>query len=123
MLVNDHKKPGSGKVAENFAAEFLESKGCNIVVRNYRYRRSEIDIIYNERGVLVFGEVKFRSNSKFGHAESFVSKNQEEKILDAANNYLLENPWDGPVRFDIISLEGPIDSPSVSIFRDAISGG
>ncbi|MEE9299256.1 MAG: YraN family protein [Acidimicrobiia bacterium] len=47
-----------GALGERAAAVFLTRKGCQIVGRNVRSGRGEIDLIVNDRGVLVAVEVK-----------------------------------------------------------------
>ena len=119
MGVMESSNASKGKIAEDLAADFLEKNGCKIIQRNYRFGRAEIDLIFQEEDFLIFGEVKYRTNLDYGHSESFLSDDQENRIMDAADQYLNENPWRGRVRFDIISIEGKLTSPVVRVFRDA----
>ena len=107
-----------GKGGENQAISFLESKGYEILIRNYRYKRSEIDLIGQKDGLLVFVEVKLRKNDRFGEPESFVSDNQMQKIREAAENYIDNSDWSGNVRFDIVAIK---ERPNMEIlhFEDA----
>ena len=50
-----------GKLGEDAAAKYLESKGYEIVCRNYRYSHLETDIICQGFGYTVFAEVKTRN--------------------------------------------------------------
>lgn len=93
-----------GEMGEDLALLHLETKGYQLVMRHYRYKRAEIDLIVSRDQLLVFVEVKARKNADFGFPESFVSDAQKERILMAAENYLLESPWAGPIRFDIVSI-------------------
>ena len=61
-----------GKEGEDMAARFLIEKGFEIVERNYRYKRSEIDLIVKKDKWLVFVEVKLRSSDLYGYPEDFV---------------------------------------------------
>lgn len=56
----------SGNKGEDLAASFLRKKGYKIVVRNFRTRNGEIDIIATYRKTLIFIEVKTRLTSEFG---------------------------------------------------------
>jgi putative endonuclease len=94
----------SGKRGEDMAVDYLACKGYEIIERNYRYKRSEIDIITKTGKTLVFVEVKFRSGNFYGNPEQAVDWKKEEQILNAADNYIFENNWNGPVRFDVISV-------------------
>lgn len=93
-----------GNAGEELAADFLVQKGFEIVERNYRYKRSEIDVIARKDNWLIFVEVKTRSSSYFGHPEEFVDSKKRSKILEGADHYLQETNWQGNVRYDIISI-------------------
>ena len=94
----------SGKLGEDLAAAYLSEKGYIILSRNYRYKKSEIDIIAIYNNTLIFIEVKFRKNNTFGNPEAFVTAKKESMILMGAENYIFENKWKGKIRFDIVSL-------------------
>jgi putative endonuclease len=93
-----------GTEGEQAAADFLVAKGFEIVQRNYRHKRSEIDLIVKRDNWLIFVEVKLRSSVTFGHPEEFVDLKKERKILEGAAHYLHESNWDGNVRYDIVAI-------------------
>ena len=93
-----------GQEAEDYAIRFLRKKGFTIKARNYRYQQAEIDIIAKKRRLLVFIEVKARSNDRFGDPETFVSARQKALIRAAA------------MRFGLISLRY-LSNPTVSFSR------
>lgn len=93
-----------GKAGEARAEEFLQQKGYAIVARNYRYKRSEIDLIVQKENWLVFVEVKMRSSKTFGFPEESVKEAKRKKILEGAAQYLEETNWQGNVRYDIIAI-------------------
>jgi putative endonuclease len=93
-----------GTEGEQAAAEFLISKGFEIVQRNYRHKRSEIDLIVRKDNWLIFVEVKLRSSARFGHPEEFVDRKKEKKVLEGAAQYLHESAWQGNVRYDIVAV-------------------
>lgn len=95
-----------GNRGEQLAADLLESEGYEILERNYRHSRSELDLIAlwkNE--ILVFVEVKLRTRKDFGDAESFVSDHQQERIREAAEDYIHQINWQRDIRFDIITVD------------------
>jgi len=94
----------TGKLGEQIAKEHLIIQGHAILATNYRYKRSEIDIISQEQDIIIFTEVKTRKNKKYGNPEDFINELKIEKIEEAAENYILENAWEGKIRFDIISI-------------------
>ena len=86
------------------AARFLIEKGFEIVERNYRYQRSEIDLIVKKDKWLVFVEVKLRSSDQYGYPEDFVDYKKAKNIIDGAEQYTYDNNWQGNVRYDIVSI-------------------
>jgi len=94
-----------GRSGEDEAIVFLIAHGFHIETTNYRYGRSEIDIIAKKGNLLVFIEVKKRKNSDFGYPESFLTDSQQSRIVCAAEDYILDLDWKGNVRFDIISID------------------
>jgi len=108
-----------GKKGEEIAVEYLKKEGYEIVETNYRHGRNEIDIISKMGDLLVFVEVKARSNLQYGFPESFVSKKQEKRITQTAEHYIFENNWEQNIRFDVISIE-TTKGPRITHFKDAI---
>jgi putative endonuclease len=104
-----------GIMAENKAIHYLAEQGYQLLSRNLRYGRAEIDLIVKKANCLVFVEVKFRKNAAFGFPEQMLSPQQEARIKDAAESYMIENNWQGPIRFDIIAILGK----EIQHFEDA----
>lgn len=94
----------SGKEGEDIAAAFMERKGFQILVKNFRSGRAEIDLIAIKDSLMVFAEVKLRTRVAYGLPEAAVDSSKEERIMEAAENYIFENDWNGKIRFDIISI-------------------
>ncbi len=93
-----------GREGEELAKEYLQKLGYTIKESNFRYKRAEIDIIAQKEAVLVFVEVKKRKNADYGLPEYFVNNKKAELIHLAATYYLEQNPWVGPIRFDIVAI-------------------
>ncbi len=93
-----------GAEGEQLAVNFLINNGFEILDRNYRYKRAEVDIICRKEDFLVFVEVKFRKNNAFGEPEDFVNERKIELIQMASENYVDAINWNGNIRFDIISI-------------------
>jgi len=94
----------TGKKGEDLAVKFLQEKGYDILVVNWRFRRSEIDIIAKDGKILVFVEVKTRSADYFGSPASFVSPRKKTLLQDAATAYMQEINHTWEIRFDIIGI-------------------
>ena len=105
------------------AAEFLIDKGFEILARNYRHQRAEIDLIARCEDWLLFVEVKTRSSDEFGEPEDFVSGGQVNRILDVAEEWIFTTDWQGHIRFDIITVKFGDDYPEplVEHLEDAIN--
>jgi putative endonuclease len=108
-----------GAEGEQLAVGLLESKGYRVLERNYRYRRSEIDLIVCRENWLVFVEVKTRSSNAFGFPEEFVDPKQKARILEAADYYQFITDWKGNVRYDIVAVILGDEAPQLHHLEDA----
>lgn len=96
----------SGDAAEDAALALLQSNGLRLVQRNYRARRGEIDLVMQDGEVLVYVEVRFRSDDGHGDGLDSVSASKRSRLINAARQYAQEHP---PVarmaqRFDVVAL-------------------
>ena len=94
-----------GGAAEDEAARYLSRHGLEVVARNYRTRLGEIDLVAREGDVLVFVEVRLRSNARFGDALESVEARKRARIVAAARQFLARMRPEPPCRFDVVSLE------------------
>ena len=108
-----------GDKGEHIAGNYLQKNGYDILERNYRAGKSEIDIICRRNNMLVFVEVKTRTSNKFGHPEAFVNDAKAAKIMEGAEAYMIEINWNGAIRFDIISVLMLLHKTDVRHFEDA----
>ncbi|MFM7859336.1 MAG: YraN family protein [Flammeovirgaceae bacterium] len=116
-IVSDKIK--KGKEGEELAAAFLKNKGYEIIERNFRHQRNEVDLIAKKNNWLVFVEVKYRTSVAFGYPEDFVDYKKARNVVDAAVEYQYKINWQGTVRYDIVSvleIDGQIE---VKHFEDA----
>lgn len=98
-------KRAKGTYFEEKAEKYLEDKGYEILERNYRIRRAEIDLIAKNENTIVFVEVKYRKTSNYGYAQEAVNRKKQQKIYLAAQFYITEkNLTNYDIRFDIISI-------------------
>jgi putative endonuclease len=95
----------SGAWGENLALRYLLRRGYNLVERNYRKRRGEIDLIVHKEETLVFVEVKLRRSTGFGDPLEAVTARKQATIRSLAEQYLAENQPDfETVRFDVVGI-------------------
>ncbi len=106
-----------GIEGEAIAKKHYEKLGCKILASNYRFKRAEIDIIaLQNKQLLIFIEVKLRSRTDFGEPETFVSDAQQERIREAAEEYIFATNWNKDIRFDIVCIDA---NRNIQIFEDA----
>lgn len=100
------RKLGSQK--EILACTFLENNGMTIIRTNYLTKSGEIDIIAKEKDILVFVEVKYRKDTKFGYPEEAVNPKKQRTIRNVANYYMVTEhlSLESPVRFDVVAILG-----------------
>lgn len=94
----------TGIKGEEIAENFLLTKGYTILHRNWRCGQKEVDIIAKHNGLLIFTEVKTRSNTYFGNPEDAVTEQKQDYLKTAAEEFLYQNPEYEQIRFDIISI-------------------
>ena len=93
-----------GKKGEQLAVDFLLESGYEIVARNYRFDKAEVDIIAKHKDLLAIIEVKTRSTADFGNPQDFVKPKQIKNLVKAVDEYVTVNDLDVEVRFDIIAI-------------------
>lgn len=108
-----------GKWGEQYAAEYLASKGYEILDRNWFYDRAEIDIIAQKEKVLVVCEVKTRNSDFFGDPQDFVTPSKIKLLVKAANEYIVSNDLDLEARFDVIAVLKNKSQEKLEHFEDA----
>ena len=83
-----------GDWGEALVEKYLSERGCRIVEREWRCRF----------GVLLFVEVKLRTNLQYGAPREYVTVKKQEKLRAAALLYLSERELDVPARFDVAEV-------------------
>ena len=110
-----------GAKGEQLASRYLLDKGYAVLYHNWRSGHKEIDIIAKEHNVLVFVEVKTRASEHYGNAYEAVTDSKIEKLLSAAQAYILRNKIDLDFRFDIITVIGKCEPYRIEHIVDAFS--
>ncbi len=126
MNDKDNTGPGGhaanpGQIAEELAARFLERQGLSVLTRNYRCRGGEVDLVCQEKQVLVFVEVRLRRNPSYGGAAASITAAKQRRIALAAEHYLTaERRRDADCRFDCILLDR-LSEAAIEWLPDAFS--
>ena len=101
----NNERAVKGKLGEDFTADYLIKNGYDIITRNYRKPCGEIDIVASKGDILVFVEVKSRSNINYGYPSEAVNYKKKQKITNVAKYYILNNCLDNiSIRFDVIEV-------------------
>lgn len=103
--MNTRKK---GAKYEEKAAAYLHSQGVQILERNYRSRRGEIDLIGRDGEYTVFFEVKYRRDNAKGYPTEAVNYGKQKNICTVADYYrMLHHMGETtPVRYDVVAICG-----------------
>ncbi len=108
-----------GKKGEQMAVDFLINKGYDIIERNYRFDKAEVDIIAQKQNTLAIIEVKARSTADFGDPQDFVKPKQIKNLVKAVDEYVTVNDLDVEVRFDIIAIVREGKTFNIEHLKDA----
>ena len=97
-----------GKWGEQYAADYLQSIGYDIIERDWRIGHRDIDIIARtgDGTTVVFVEVKTRTSDVVTKPDDAVDIKKIRNIGYAANNYIKTKGIVDELRFDIISIIG-----------------
>ena len=96
-----------GNLGETLARVELERDGYAILATRYRTRFGEIDIVAEERGTIVFVEVKARQSARYGTAAETIGPAKRRRIAAMALDYLAKtNQLTTPCRFDVVAIDG-----------------
>jgi putative endonuclease len=96
----------AGRIGEEIAALFLRLKGYEILGRNIRTRRSEIDIVARKAGCLVFVEVKLRASAGISEPSESVDRKKRERLTRGALSFLQNYPEHlyRTLRIDVVTV-------------------
>ncbi|MES2587582.1 MAG: YraN family protein [Bacteroidota bacterium] len=93
-----------GVYGEKLAQEFLAKKDFKIIETNYRFLKSEIDIVCEFDNKLIVVEVKTRQTAEIGEPWRAVTRAKQRQIIKVANHYIYQFDIHKETRFDIISI-------------------
>lgn len=113
-----------GILAEQQAANFLETQGLLILQRNFRVPLGEIDIIAKDDTTLVFVEVRARRCFNFGSPAETITWRKQQRIILTAQSFIQRHPGLASVacRFDVIEIKLNNKSNSIHWIQDAFTG-
>ena len=113
-----------GVDGETMACEELEKLGYAIIERRYRTRFGEIDVIADDRGTVVFVEVKTKTDCRFSDPVESVTKQKQRRLVSMAEQYAAYHCLDRtPCRFDVVAVDVSVAPPKITVYKDAFRPG
>ena len=110
-----------GAIAEQIASQFLIKKKLQLIEKNYHCRQGEIDLIMQDKNVLVFIEVRYRKQTKHGSAIETIQHHKLKRIQTAINHYIMTNNLGYiPCRIDVVGLHGNLQQPDINWIKNII---
>ncbi len=100
---------------------YLQANGYQILATNYRHQHGEIDLVAQKGKLLVFVEVKTRTNVSYGNPEEFVNYTKAKLVMRTAEHYIFAKDWQHDVRFDIVAVTITPGGIGVKHVEDAFS--
>lgn len=93
-----------GRAAEDLAARHLEAQGAQLLLRNFRRRTGELDVVALHGGVVLVVEVRLRSRDDYGGGAASVDAGKQRRLIRTTQQ-LLQSRRDLarlPLRFDVV---------------------
>ena len=123
----------NGEYGEWLGRRFLSKKGFTILFLNWRSRkdrRNEVDLICMDNEILVFVEIRARSENSFTTGYETLGKRKRKALLKSFKAYRSENiNPPSTYRFDVIEVDLPSEAKgkvklfhheNIAIFRDSL---
>ena len=85
----------TGQQAENAVAEYLRTRGYQIIEQNWRTRWCEIDVVAQKDDTTYFVEVKYRKSSYQGDGLAYITDKKLQQMSFAAELWVSSNNWQG----------------------------
>ncbi len=99
------KNQTTGRLGEKLALEFLLKKNYYHIISNFHVVGGEIDLIMKKDGILIFVEVKTRTNTKFGSGEDAITQNKKRKLILTIYKYIQKKfKFPPPWQLDVIEI-------------------
>lgn len=103
-----------GRTAEDLAARRLEAEGATLLLRNFRRRTGELDLVAMHAGVVLVVEVRLRSRDDYGGGAASVDTIKQRRLIRTTRQ-LLQSRRDlarWPLRFDVMVVTPTTAEPA-----------
>ena len=95
-----------GENAEEQAHNYLIAQGLKPILRNFRCKLGELDLIMSDQQSLVVIEVRYRKTDHYGSAMESITRTKQSRIIKATQIYLTTQKKDQAIRFDVVAISG-----------------
>jgi len=121
LKTKDETTTSRGQWAEELAHTYLCEQGLQTIVRNYRCKAGEIDLIMLDQDILVFVEVRYRKDQRYGGSIESINTEKQQRIFTTATHYLHTHQWaqQHACRFDVVLISGTTTHPQMRWISDA----
>lgn len=113
-----------GQQAEDLACRYLLAQGLQLLERNYRCKRGELDLIMKHKDSIVFVEVRYRNTLRFGGGMESVDRHKQSRLIACAQHYLQYHKLGAtiPCRFDVVAVAPEREQDAAQWIKDAFQG-
>lgn len=100
-----------GIEGEQLVAAWYEEVGYEILARNWRCERGELDLVCRRGRTLVVCEVKARASAAYGAPAEAVTRAKQQRVRRLAVRWLAQHPTSvAEVRFDVAAvIDGAVE--------------
>jgi putative endonuclease len=95
----------AGQLGEDAALVWLQRHGLTLIERNFRCKGGEIDLVMQDKDILIFVEVRKRADIAYGGAAASVTPAKQKRLIVAAQQYLQRYRMPPACRIDVIAID------------------
>lgn len=93
-----------GNSGEDLAAEHFRGLGYEVLARNFKCRRGEIDLVCRRGGEVSLVEVKTRAGTAHGTPVEAIDETKRRAMLGTVSEYRAASGWRGPIRLRLVAI-------------------
>ncbi|MBL8266719.1 YraN family protein [Steroidobacter sp.] len=104
--MDDRERKAIGLLGEELALRHLQQHGLKLLIRNYRCKMGELDLVMMDGNTLVIVEVRYRSSKDYGGPAASIDWRKQKRLALATEHLLMKKPElrRHPARFDVIAI-------------------
>jgi putative endonuclease len=109
----------TGQYGEGIVSHYLQERHFTILARNFRNREGEVDLIAQKDSLIIFVEVKTRTNPRIDSTE-IITKAKQRKIARTAALFMAQQIVDVcDCRFDVALVSLDAAEPTITYIPNA----